>query len=204
MRYFSAVRKKDPYTVLGVSKSASQKDIRDAYIEKSKLCHPDTSTTHNSGEEFAELAEAYKILSDKTRRTNYDNECFKKENQGRPNRNYEGHSRRGPYGGYSSSNHNKKRPMPNDKGDNPTIDGDGMDILMDDAIFTIIMLIWFISILSSIRGSRTKFYENQYTQSESPRERQLHDDHVIVSDQNMRPEHGKKSKNAKQATEDEQ
>jgi len=64
---------KSHYEILGVPSSASKKEIRDAYIEKSKLCHPDhdplDSTLHVK---FLAVQEAYDILSTDTKRKEYD------------------------------------------------------------------------------------------------------------------------------------
>ena len=47
----------DYYTVLGVARTANQKDIRMAYLGLAKKHHPDTPT--GSTEKFKELANAY-------------------------------------------------------------------------------------------------------------------------------------------------
>jgi len=64
---------KSHYETLGVPSSASKKEIRDAYIEKSKLCHPDNdpldSTLHVK---FLAVQEAYDILSTDAKRKEYD------------------------------------------------------------------------------------------------------------------------------------
>jgi len=64
---------KSHYETLGVPSSASKKEIRDAYIEKSKLCHPDNdpsdSTLHVK---FVAVQEAYDILSTDAKRKEYD------------------------------------------------------------------------------------------------------------------------------------
>ena len=61
-----ALRKKAPYEILGVSRHASQDEIRNAYLEKIKVCHPDSnpddSTLHN---QFVALQEAYDTLRNK-------------------------------------------------------------------------------------------------------------------------------------------
>ncbi|KAJ1482259.1 DnaJ domain-containing protein [Baffinella frigidus] len=62
---------KDPYSVLGVSKSASAKEIKRAYLMKAKECHPDVNKAENAKEQFAELNNAYEILSDTQKREMY-------------------------------------------------------------------------------------------------------------------------------------
>lgn len=57
------------YEELGVSKGASQNDIKRAYRKRSQECHPDHG---GNPEEFKALARAYKVLSDDDRRERYD------------------------------------------------------------------------------------------------------------------------------------
>ena len=65
--------KRDYYEVLGVSKNASDDEIKRAYRKKAKECHPDL---HPNDEEavkrFAELNEANEVLSDPQKRARYD------------------------------------------------------------------------------------------------------------------------------------
>ncbi len=64
---------RDPYTVLGVPKSASEKDIKSAYRKLAKTLHPDQNPDDKSAhEKFAEATAAYDLLSDKTKRGQYD------------------------------------------------------------------------------------------------------------------------------------
>lgn len=60
---------RDLYRVLGVSWDAAQEEIHRAYRHKAKILHPDTG---GSAEAFSELAHAYDVLSDTTRRERYD------------------------------------------------------------------------------------------------------------------------------------
>uniref|UniRef100_A0A3B4UJQ4 DnaJ heat shock protein family (Hsp40) member A3b n=1 Tax=Seriola dumerili TaxID=41447 RepID=A0A3B4UJQ4_SERDU len=65
--------KQDFYDVLGVSRSASQKDIKKAYYQLAKKYHPDTNPDDpEAKEKFAKLAEAYEVLSDEVKRKQYD------------------------------------------------------------------------------------------------------------------------------------
>lgn len=64
------------YTLLGVSKSASQQDIRKAYRNKARETHPDKHTTTEDKEkatiQFRKIVDAYEILSDENSRREYD------------------------------------------------------------------------------------------------------------------------------------
>lgn len=64
--------KRDYYEVLGVSKSASDEEIKKAYRKLAKKYHPDVSTETNAEAKFKEVQEAYDILSDQTKRGQYD------------------------------------------------------------------------------------------------------------------------------------
>ena len=59
------------YETLGVSREATQEEIKKKFRELAKVTHPD-KTKENSEEEMAEINKAYEILSDKERRERYD------------------------------------------------------------------------------------------------------------------------------------
>lgn len=64
---------KDFYEVLGVSKSASQKDIKKAYRKLAQQYHPDARPNDKEAEErFKQISEAHSVLSDADRRREYD------------------------------------------------------------------------------------------------------------------------------------
>lgn len=64
--------KRDYYEVLGVSKDASQNEIKSQYRKLALKFHPDRNKSSDAVEHFKEILEAYAILSDKEKRTVYD------------------------------------------------------------------------------------------------------------------------------------
>ncbi|RDW88819.1 hypothetical protein BP6252_00851 [Coleophoma cylindrospora] len=65
----------EPYTVLGISKSATDKEIKSAYRKAALRHHPDKAAEHLKDEahtKFQEVAFAYAVLSDPARRKRYD------------------------------------------------------------------------------------------------------------------------------------
>ena len=52
------------YQALGITKSASQEDIKRAYRKKAKLLHPDRNTSPEAHDQFILLTEAYECLTD--------------------------------------------------------------------------------------------------------------------------------------------
>ncbi|XP_069117961.1 uncharacterized protein [Argopecten irradians] len=60
------------YDVLGVSSNATQKDIKAAFIDKSKQYHPDKNSQPNAKKMFAKCAEAYEVLGKEKSRSEYD------------------------------------------------------------------------------------------------------------------------------------
>ena len=67
------MNKKDYYEVLGVSRDDSEAEIKSAFRKKAKQYHPDLNKDKPEMEEkFKEVQEAYSVLGDKQKRSNYD------------------------------------------------------------------------------------------------------------------------------------
>ncbi len=64
--------KRDYYDVLGVSRSADEKEIKKAFKGLAKKYHPDVSKEQNADQKFKEAQEAYGVLSDVQKRQQYD------------------------------------------------------------------------------------------------------------------------------------
>ncbi len=64
--------KKDVYETLGINKSASQDEIKQAYRRMAKKYHPDLNHEPGAADKFKEVQEAYDILSDSDKKARYD------------------------------------------------------------------------------------------------------------------------------------
>ena len=63
----------DPYSILGVPRSASEKEIKSAYRKLAKELHPDANKDNpRAAERFSEVTGAYDLLSDKDKRARFD------------------------------------------------------------------------------------------------------------------------------------
>ncbi|MEQ1724487.1 MAG: DnaJ C-terminal domain-containing protein [Sphingopyxis sp.] len=63
----------DPYTLLGVSRTATEADIKKAYRKLAKELHPDANRDNpKAAERFSEVTRAYDVVGDKDKRAKFD------------------------------------------------------------------------------------------------------------------------------------
>jgi curved DNA-binding protein len=63
---------KDYYKILGVSRDASQEEIKRVYRKLARKYHPDVSKEKDAEQRFKEIGEAYEVLKDSQKRAAYD------------------------------------------------------------------------------------------------------------------------------------
>ena len=63
---------RDYYAILGVSKGSSKNEIKKAYRNLAMKYHPDRNPGKEAEQKFKEASEAYEVLSDDKKRSQYD------------------------------------------------------------------------------------------------------------------------------------
>ncbi|HBQ76667.1 MAG TPA: J domain-containing protein, partial [Exiguobacterium sp.] len=63
---------KDYYQTLGVTKDASNQDIKRAYRKLAKQYHPDVNKEASADQRFKDIQEAFDVLGDEEKRAKYD------------------------------------------------------------------------------------------------------------------------------------
>lgn len=93
---------KDPYDVLGVSKTASEADIKKAYRQLAKKLHPDLNPGDKAkADQFSKVTAAYDLLGDPEKRRRFDAGEIDANQQERPERHYyRSHAEADPSGRY--------------------------------------------------------------------------------------------------------
>lgn len=101
--------KRDYYEILGVSKNATEAEMKSAYRKLARLHHPDVDKTPGAEQRFKEVSEAYQVLSDPQKRKAYDSfghSAFENGGRGNPFAGggfnpFGGASTGNPFGGFS-------------------------------------------------------------------------------------------------------
>ena len=88
---------RDPYSTLGIARTASEADIKSAYRKLAKELHPDRNKDKpDAAEKFSDITRAYDLLSDKAKRAQYDRGEI--DGDGNPATPFAGMGTRGGYG----------------------------------------------------------------------------------------------------------
>ncbi|MDO8487722.1 MAG: DnaJ domain-containing protein [bacterium] len=102
--------KRDYYDVLGVSKTASDSEIKSAYRKKALEWHPDRNKSTDAESKFKEINEAYQVLSDAKKKQTYDqfgHSAFNQGAAGGPG----GFGQQGPFSYYYSNTGGGQSPF---------------------------------------------------------------------------------------------
>ncbi|MBR1778334.1 MAG: DnaJ domain-containing protein [Alphaproteobacteria bacterium] len=93
----------NPYTLLGVSKTASQEEIKQAYRKLARKMHPDLNPNDPKAEDrFKEISSAYDILSDPEKRRRFDSGEIDEDGKERPGFGYGSYGGGNPFNGAGS------------------------------------------------------------------------------------------------------
>jgi DnaJ-class molecular chaperone len=96
---------RDPYSTLGLARTASEKEVKSAYRKLAKELHPDKNKDNpKAAEKFSDATKAYDLLSDKDKRAQFDRgEIDAEGNPLNPFARMGGGRPRGPGGGYGGA-----------------------------------------------------------------------------------------------------
>lgn len=137
---------RDPYTVLGVPKSASEDDIKSAYRTLAKKFHPDLNPGKKDIElKFKEINAAHDILSDSTKRAKYD----------RGEMDANGNETRQTYNPYRNANAGASRGPGGRPGG-----GDNFSDFVGEDIFA--------DLFGGVRAKGTRFHSNTWGSGNDP------------------------------------
>lgn len=89
----------DYYQTLGLSKNASEAEIKAAYRKKALEWHPDRNKDPKAAEKFKEINQAYEVLSDAQKKQNYDQFGSAEPQQGPFNYSYQTYGNQNPFEG---------------------------------------------------------------------------------------------------------
>lgn len=105
------MKEENYYDVLGVDKTCQLKDIKKAYRKLALLYHPDRVPPEKKEEstvKFRQVSEAYEILSDESKRAEYDR-SLRFGGTGSGGSSYEGHRRYQNHDGFQMHQHHRRR-----------------------------------------------------------------------------------------------
>jgi len=112
--------KRDYYEILGIKKNATEAEIKSAYRKIAMLHHPDKNPNNKEAEnKFKEAAEAYNVLSDKNKKSNYDRNGHRGHSP-YPDFNVDDFDFSNMFGGFSG-NRNKRHSQRTTRGSNLSI-----------------------------------------------------------------------------------
>ena len=100
------------YDLLGVSKTATQTEIKKAYHKKARSLHPDINPDKSAAEEFKKISSAYELLSDQDKRKRYD--AGEIDENGNPTPFGFGQHDKGGYNPYHQQNYQSRTINPED------------------------------------------------------------------------------------------
>uniref|UniRef100_A0A0K8RGQ8 DnaJ homolog subfamily B member 9 n=1 Tax=Ixodes ricinus TaxID=34613 RepID=A0A0K8RGQ8_IXORI len=147
---------KDYYELLGVDRSATDREIKKAFRKLAMKYHPDKNKEKGAEEKFKEIAQAYEVLSNKEKREKYDaygDEAFSQGTGGQgphfqdfnmhdffrhfddafASHQHHGHHQRGHFGGHPHGQHGGAPPTTAEDGP-----GTGRSVLRYGTSFTLV------------------------------------------------------------------